>query len=50
MILGSQWVVDKIDAVRSGEKWTEEDYVAALERRARTGSFAEGEAPAKEDE
>ncbi len=43
--------MDKIDAVRDGEKWTEADYVAALERRARTGTFAdEAEAPAKEDD
>lgn len=44
-----EWVVDKIDAVREGEKWTEDDYLAALDRRAKTGTFAEAEAPAKED-
>lgn len=33
------WVVAKVDEVRKGGSWTEADYLAALERREKTGSF-----------
>lgn len=34
------WVVAKIDEVRKGGSWTEEEYAAAVKRREKTGSFA----------
>ncbi|KAM0753109.1 hypothetical protein T439DRAFT_323736 [Meredithblackwellia eburnea MCA 4105] len=33
------WVLNKVDEVRNGGMWTEEDYLAALKRREETGSF-----------
>ncbi|KAI5476950.1 hypothetical protein MNV49_007051 [Pseudohyphozyma bogoriensis] len=36
-----EWVVDRINKVRRGAEWTEDMYKEALERREKTGSFAE---------
>ncbi|KAK4700786.1 hypothetical protein P7C70_g5460, partial [Phenoliferia sp. Uapishka_3] len=36
-----EWVVAKVDQVRKGASWTEEEYGEACERRARTGRWEE---------
>ncbi|KAL8281085.1 hypothetical protein RQP46_006443 [Phenoliferia psychrophenolica] len=42
------WVVGKVNEVRKGGSWTEEEYIAALDRRERTGSF-DGEEEEEEE-
>jgi hypothetical protein len=42
------WVAKKIDSVRQGATWTEDDYREAIERRKRTGSFEEAEGTSPE--